>query len=269
MKDVTKQADPVHLALILDGNGRWAERRHLPRPMGHRAGVDAVRRVVEAAPGLGVDALTLYAFSSDNWKRPPAETTALMGLLARWMRAETGALRRADVRLRLVGRRDRLPAAVRAATARCEWETRHGSRLDLRLAVDYAGRDALVRAAASAADDADFRAAPGREGFARHLGAALAPCRPDEAAALARPVDLLIRTGGERRLSDFLLWEAAYAELAFDDALWPDFSPDHLARHLADFHGRDRRFGGLTQPPSPTHAPVQTPRRGVSAAISA
>ena len=255
---------PIHLALILDGNGRWAERRGQPRPMGHRAGVDAVRRIVEAAPGLGVDALTLYAFSSDNWKRPPTETSALMGLLARWMKRETRALREAGVRLRLVGRRDRLPAAVRAATARCEWETRHGTRLDLRLAIDYAGRDALVRAAASAGDDAVFRQEPCREAFARHLGAVLAPCRPDEAAALARPVDLLVRTGGERRLSDFLLWEAAYAELAFDDTLWPDFSPDHLARHLADFHGRDRRFGGLSHG-SKEAASLSRPRLAVPA----
>ena len=264
------QHTPLHLALILDGNGRWAERRGLARPMGHRAGVEAVRRVVEAAPGFGVDALTLYAFSSDNWKRPLAETTALMGLLARWLRRETGALRRSGVRLRLVGRRDRLPQAVCSAVARCEWETRRGTRLDLRLAVDYAGRDALVRAAAGAGQDDGFLADPSREGFARHLGAALAPCAPGEAAALARPVDLLIRTGGERRLSDFLLWEAAYAELAFDDTLWPDFTPDHLARHLGDFHGRDRRFGGLSRPAAhASGSSAQTPRRGVSAPTSA
>jgi undecaprenyl diphosphate synthase len=253
-------AAPLRLAIILDGNGRWAERRGLARPMGHRAGVDAVRQIVEAAPGLGVDALTLYAFSSDNWKRPRTETTALMGLLGRWVRRETGALRRSGVRLRLIGRRDRLPQAVRQAVARCEWETRHGTRLDLRLAVDYAGRDALVRAAARAGEDEGFRADPSREAFARHLGAVLAPCTADEAEALARPVDLLIRTGGERRLSDFLLWEAAYAELAFDDTLWPDFTPDHLARHLDDFHGRDRRFGGLSR-----SAKSSVPRQSVSA----
>ncbi len=217
----------------MDGNGRWATRRGLPRSAGHRAGVEAVRRVVEAAPGLGLGTLTLYAFSSDNWKRPQPEVTALMGLLRRFLLAELPRLKREGVRLHVIGRRDRLPGAVRAAVARAEWETRAGTGLTLRLAIDYSARDALCRAAGLVRE-----APPSRAVFAAALAEAMhSPTAPD--------VDLLVRTGGDQRLSDFLLWECAYAELVFTDTLWPDFTAADLAAAIAAFHGRDRRFGGL------------------------
>ncbi|NNF57193.1 MAG: di-trans,poly-cis-decaprenylcistransferase [Rhodothermaceae bacterium] len=229
----------LHVACILDGNGRWAERRGLPRPAGHRAGVEAVRRIVEAGPELGVGTLSLYAFSADNWKRPSAEVRALMTLLRTYLRAEIPRLKRARVRLTVFGRRDRLPEAVRQALVRAEWETRHGDRLHLRVAVDYAARDAIRQAAVRwAAETHDLSEPPSREAFAQHLAdASHSPAAP--------PVDLLIRTGGEQRLSDFLLWECAYAELLFLDTAWPDVTAETLADALAHFRRRERRFGGL------------------------
>ncbi|MEP0547763.1 MAG: di-trans,poly-cis-decaprenylcistransferase [Rhodothermales bacterium] len=222
----------LHVALIMDGNGRWAQARGGPRTDGHRAGVETVRRIVEAAPGLGLGTLSLYAFSSDNWKRPAVEVAALMGLLRRFLTAEIARLKRGDVRLSVIGRRDRLPSSVRAAIARAEWETRRGSGLHLRIAVDYSARDALCRAAASVGD------ATTRADFTDALAAAMhSPSAPD--------VDLLVRTGGEQRLSDFLLWECAYAELLFVPTLWPDFTAADLAAAVADFRRRTRRFGGL------------------------
>ncbi len=222
----------------MDGNGRWAERRGLPRAAGHRAGAEALRRVVEAAPALGVGTLTVYAFSADNWSRPPREVAALLALLGATLRAEAPKLRRAGVRLQLIGRRDRLPLSLRSAAARAEWETRGGTRLTLRVAVDYSARAVICAAAARLGPEAEGPGA--RDAFEAALGAAL---HPDGAAS--PPVDLLVRAGGERRLSDFLLWEAAYAELRFDDTLWPDADGDWLAEAVADFHSRQRRFGGL------------------------
>lgn len=220
----------------MDGNGRWAERRGRSRPEGHRAGAEAVRRVVEAAPGLGVSTLTLYAFSQDNWARPAPEVTALMALFAAVLRSETAALRRAGVRLSVVGRRDRLPGVLRAAVCRAEWETRAGARLHLRVAVDYSARDAIRRAVAllPAGDD------PTPGAFEAALARA---AHPD--GVPAPPVDLFLRTGGEQRLSDFLLWESAYAELLFIDTLWPDMTADVLADALGAFARRERRFGAL------------------------
>lgn len=223
----------------MDGNGRWAKRRGQPRAAGHAAGAEAVRRVVEAAPGVGVGTLTMYAFSSDNWKRPSAEVGALFALFGRCLRDEVARLKRAGVRLTVIGRRDRLPAAITQATARAEGETRAGRRLHLRLAVDYSARDALCEAARRWAAEAETTdRPPTRAGFERHLAAAL----HDEGAP---PVDLLLRTAGEQRLSDFLLWESAYAELVFLDALWPDVTGETLAEAVAHFHRRERRFGGL------------------------
>jgi len=204
------QSSSLHVAIIMDGNGRWAARRGLPRVAGHRAGAEAVRRTVEAAPDAGIAALTLYAFSADNWKRPPAEIAALMRLFARHLRTETPRLVENGVRLEVVGRRDRLPAALVAGIAAAERATAHGTRLALRLAIDYSARWAIG------------------------------------AGALLPDVDLLIRTGGEQRLSDFLLWECAYAELCFLDAMWPDFGASALARAVAEFRTRERRFGALT-----------------------
>jgi undecaprenyl diphosphate synthase len=204
-----EQSSSLHVAIVMDGNGRWATRRGLARVAGHRAGAEAVRRVVEAAPALGISALTLYAFSADNWKRPPGEVTTLMRLFARYLRTETPRLAANGVRLEMVGRRDRLPASLVAAIAAAEEATAEGPGLHLRLAVDYSARAAI------------------RAGW----------ILPD--------VDFLIRTGGEQRLSDFLLWECAYAELAFTSVMWPDFGGAELASALADFRSRDRRFGAL------------------------
>ena len=256
----------------MDGNGRWATARGLPRAAGHRAGAEALRHVVEAAPGLGVGTLTVYAFSADNWSRPSAEVSALMALLGGYLRSETPRLKRAGVRLQLIGRRDRLPVSLRNAAARAEWETRGGTRLTLRVAVDYSARWALRAAAARAEWETrdgtrltlrvavDYSARWALRAAAAHL-ARLGPEADDtdpdrrfEAAlatvlhpdgAPAPPVDLFLRTGGEQRLSDFLLWESAYAELLFLDTMWPDMTGAALAGAIADFHTRTRRFGGL------------------------
>jgi undecaprenyl diphosphate synthase len=201
----------LHVAIIMDGNGRWAQRRGLPRHSGHRVGAEAVRRVVEAAPDLRIGALTLFAFSADNWKRPPTEVHTLMRLFARYLRTETPRCIANGVALRVVGRRDRLPGPLTDAIERAEQATAAGTRLELRLAVDYSSRYAI------------------------------------ETGYLLPDVDLLIRTGGEQRLSDFLLWECAYAELYFTPIMWPDFGGTDLAAALAWFHTRDRRFGGLSE----------------------
>ena len=215
----------------MDGNGRWARQRRLPRHAGHRAGVEAVRRVVEAAPDLGVGTLTLYAFSADNWRRPPREVSALMGLLRHYLRTEIARLARSGVRLTVIGRRDRLPDGLAAGIARAESMTAQGDALDLRIALDYSARDAILRAAATVRDGEDLT----REGFARLVSG----------DGAARDVDLLVRTSGEQRLSDFLLWECAYAELYFTDCLWPDFGAEDLRTALHAFQHRDRRFGGV------------------------
>jgi undecaprenyl diphosphate synthase len=227
--------DPrLHVAIIMDGNGRWAVERGMPRVAGHRAGAAAVKRTVEAAPGLGIDTLTLFAFSADNWRRPRVEVDALMTLLEEFLGREAGHCAGSGVRLSVTGRRDRLPRTVLAAIAGAEAATAGGDRLDLRLAVDYSGREALL-AAATALVGSD---ATGPEG----LGAAVATVTR---AWPPRDVDLLIRTGGEQRLSDFLLWECAYAELVFTPVRWPDFGASDLEAALACFHRRERRFGGL------------------------
>src|SRR5262245_61558510 len=234
MQSTVHQQESLHVAVIMDGNGRWATRRGLPRSAGHRAGADAVRRVVEAAPDLGVTTLTLFAFSSDNWRRPRAEVSALMALLRQYLRAELARLVDAGVRLTVIGRRDRLPHGLAHGIAEAERASARGDRLNLRIAIDYSSRDAILSAAARWRGGAQ---APSRDAF----GALLAwqDCEPSP------DVDLLIRSGGEKRLSDFLLWEMAYAELCFIDTLWPDFGADHLAAALADFQHRERRFGGL------------------------
>jgi undecaprenyl diphosphate synthase len=227
-------APALHLAIIMDGNGRWANARGLPRVAGHRAGADAVRRVVEAAPALGVGTLTLYAFSSDNWKRPPREVSALMRLFRQYLRGESAKLRENGVRLTVIGRRDRLALSVRTAIDAAEAETAGGTRLHLRVAIDYSARDLMLRAAALVRPGH----IPSRDEFARLLAKAYG----DDSAP---DVDLLVRTGGEQRLSDFMLWEAAYAELHFSDRMWPEFDADDLAAAVADFHGRQRRFGAV------------------------
>jgi undecaprenyl diphosphate synthase len=226
--------ESFHAAIIMDGNGRWATRKGMPRQAGHAAGVEALGRIVEAAPTVGIDTLTVYAFSADNWQRPKTEVGALMGLLRRYVETEVRRLAESGTRLTVIGRRDRLAPDIAAAIARAEATTAAGTRLNLRVAVDYSARDAILAAALAAAGSGDLS----RESFARHLSGTAA-------AAPHRDVDLLIRTGGEKRLSDFLLWECAYAELYFTDRLWPDFSADDLGAAVAAFHGRERRFGGL------------------------
>jgi undecaprenyl diphosphate synthase len=212
----------LHTAIIMDGNGRWASQRGLLRMEGHRAGAETLRHIVEASPRLGIGVLTVYAFSSDNWKRPLEEVEALMFLLACYLEKESVRLRDAGVRTTVIGRRDRLPAPLLAAINLAETRTAHGCRLHFRLAIDYSARAAILEAAA------DERL---RSGFFRD----------------ALPVDLLIRTGGEQRLSDFLLWESAYAELVFTRRMWPDFAPADLRAAIAEYRRRSRRFGGLDQ----------------------
>ena len=239
-----------HAAVIMDGNGRWATRRGLPRVAGHRAGVESVRRIVEAAPGLGVTKLTLFAFSSDNWQRPPEEVGALMGLLQTYLRREIDRFAESDTRLSVIGRRDRLPGRLADDIAEAERRTANGRRLHLRVAIDYSAREAIRRAAAQ------WRAADAVE--PDRLGRLIA--QTGEGDASPPEVDLLIRTGGEKRLSDFLLWEAAYAELWFTDTMWPDFSAPDLAAAIAAFRQRERRFGGL-----PVAAPPVAPARSAAA----
>ncbi len=225
-----------HVAIILDGNGRWAERRGLPRVAGHRAGAAAVRRIIAAAPALGVGTLSLFAFSSDNWRRPAAEVSALFQLLSGSLRREARECVRNGVRLTFPGRRDRLPVGLAQILCEAEQLTAGGHELWLRIAIDYSARDMIQGAAALAGSN------PTRATFLAALGAAA------HEPASAPDVDLLIRTGGERRLSDFLLFECAYAELEFLDSPWPEFRPADLAACLERFRRRDRRFGGLTPP---------------------
>jgi undecaprenyl diphosphate synthase len=231
-----KQSSSLHVAIIMDGNGRWAEQRGLPRTAGHREGAKAVERVVEAAPRAGITTLTLYAFSSDNWNRPMPEVTTLMRLFRSYLRAERGRAVEQGVAVEVIGRRDRLPAAVLREIAATEAATARGTTLRLRLAVDYSARDAILRAASRAAAELGPLS---RQRFEALL------CSVDHGRPEAPPVDLLIRTGAEQRLSDFLLWECAYAELFFRDVMWPDFAAADLAGILAEFFGRERRFGAL------------------------
>jgi undecaprenyl diphosphate synthase len=217
----------LHAGIIMDGNGRWAAARGWPRILGHRAGVEAARRVVEAAPDAGIGILTLFAFSSDNWRRPQAEVDALMRLMSTYLENETQRCVEQGVRVEVIGRRDRLGGALCESIARAEAATAGGERLWLRMAVDYSGRDAILAAARAVGELS----------------------RDALELAIGPTVDLLIRTGGERRLSDFLLWESAYAELVFTRTMWPDFGGDDLAAAVREFRGRERRFGAVPQAP--------------------
>lgn len=207
----------------MDGNGRWAVGRGLPRIVGHHAGAEAVRRVVEAAPSAGISALTLFAFSADNWRRPSHEVSALMELFGQFLESETARCVDNGVRLEVIGRRDRLNRSLCMAIRRAEDATAPGGRLRLRIAVDYSGRDAILAAVERAGEAS----------------------RESVDDALGPPVDLLVRTGGEQRLSDFLLWECAYAELVFSRRMWPDFGADDLMGAVREFRTRERRFGGV------------------------
>jgi undecaprenyl diphosphate synthase len=233
----SRLGDGLHVAIIMDGNGRWATARGLPRTAGHQAGLRVARRVVEAAVREGVGTLTLYAFSADNWQRPRREVGALMTLFRRALLTEGKRCLENGVRLTILGRRDRLPDSLRATIAEVERATARGRNLHLRVAVDYSARDAMVRAAARLRDGE----VPTRERFATLLA------EVDHAPAPAPDVDLLVRTGGEQRLSDFLLWECAYAELHFTRRMWPEFGEEDLAEALREFRRRERRFGAVPE----------------------
>jgi undecaprenyl diphosphate synthase len=227
--------DRFHVAINMDGNGRWALVRGRPREEGHAAGAAAVRRTVESAPALGITTLTLYAFSSDNWRRPRGEVDNLMFLLQKYLDSECLPMTDQGMRLSVIGRRDRLPAGLRQSITDVEQRTRTGTTLHLRVAIDYSAREALLAAAGRASHGGP----PTRQAFEQSLHEAI------HAPGGTRDVDLLIRTGGEQRLSDFLLWESAYAELYFTSVLWPDFNDADLAAAVQAFAGRDRRYGGV------------------------
>lgn len=230
----------LHVAIIMDGNGRWAERKGQPRLAGHVAGTAVVRKIVEAAPRLRIKTLTLYAFSSDNWRRPRQEVTHLMGLFRKYLDAECRRLQKAGIRLTVIGRRDRLSTALLKRIAQVEAATSKGAAMQLRVAIDYSARESLLAAAARMA----IEGVQTRQRFEQCLSEEIHDPNP------SADVDLLIRTGGEKRLSDFLLWESAYAEFLFSDVLWPDFRARDLGAAVAEFSLRERRFGGLSSPSS-------------------
>ena len=227
----------LHVAIIMDGNGRWAKARGLPRTLGHRSGVNALKRTVEAAPDLGVDRLTVFGFSTENWRRPAREVSELMSLLKAYIESDLARLERENVRVRILGRRSGLSPDIQEIIERAETRTAGNSRFLLQVAFNYGGRPDIVDAARRLAEE--VRA--GR----------LDPAQIDEAlfeqhlsSFEGGAPDLIVRTSGERRLSNFLLWETAYAELVFQDVLWPDYGRQHLAAAIEEFRGRERRFGG-------------------------
>jgi undecaprenyl diphosphate synthase len=224
----------MHVAIIMDGNGRWAQQRGLPRTAGHRAGADAVDRAVTAAAQHGIDVLTLYAFSCANWQRPRAEVHSLFSLFRRYLKEQTRRCLEQSIRLNIIGRRDRLDRQLLALIERAEQSTAHCTRMILRIAIDYSAQWSLMQAC-HAPDELE---PVEHDAFARRLAAV------NHAVAVA-DVDLLIRTGGEKRMSDFLLWECAYAELHFLSTPWPDFDADDFASALTEFSRRERRFGRI------------------------
>jgi undecaprenyl diphosphate synthase len=226
-------AAQLHVAIICDGNGRWATARALDRSEGHRAGAEAARRIIECAPHLGIHTLSLFALSSANWKRPEAEVAAILNLLAEYLVAETSHCVEEGIRLSILGRRDRLPATLREAIREAEAMTVNGRRLHLRLAIDYSARHAIYQAASKFYKVTDLSS----EAFATLLS--------ELQRGGSTEVDLLVRTGGEQRLSDFLLWECAFAEFVFLAKRWPDFTPADLREAVLDFEQRKRTRGAL------------------------
>jgi undecaprenyl diphosphate synthase len=227
----------MHVGIIMDGNGRWARSRGKPRWRGHVAGVNSVRDVVRSAPNLNVTTLTLYAFSSDNWKRPPTEVGRLFWLLREYCRKEQAELLENGVRVSAIGRRDRIPRSALGTLEELEKATQHGKTLHLRLAIDYSARWMITEAAMELARSAQRGILPPQAISPAHLEQLICQNAPE--------LDLLIRTAGEQRLSDFMLWEAAYAELYYTQVLWPDFRGRDLASALGEFGRRKRSFGGL------------------------
>lgn len=244
----------LHVAIIMDGNGRWARSNGLPRWRGHLRGVDSVRDIVRAAPDLGITTLTLYAFSSDNWKRPAAEVGRLFWLLREYCARERAELLENGVRVTAIGRRDRIPRSALSELQRTEEQTAGEHRLHLRLAIDYSSQAEIARAARELAQRVEAGSLAAGE---------VSPELLFQALSGAPLPDLLIRTAGEQRLSDFLLWELAYAELYFTTVLWPEFRRADLVRALADFRRRERRFGGLVSLPAAGMIPAGSKRRAV------
>lgn len=228
-------ASQIHVAIICDGNGRWATSRALPRSAGHRAGAEAARRVIRSAPHLGIHTLTLFALSSANWARPAAEVAAILEILREYLTAETSHCLDEGIRLSIIGRRDRLPSDLRETIADSEALTANGKKLHLRLAVDYSARHAIFQAASKFYKVTNLSS----EAFSDVLAEVQRGGSTD--------VDLLIRTGGEQRLSDFLLWECAFAEFCFLPKRWPDFTPQDLRDMILEFERRERTRGGLPQ----------------------
>ena len=232
------KADGVrHVAIIMDGNGRWAKRRGLPRSFGHRAGVNALKRTVEAAPELGIEWLTVFGFSTENWRRPQSEVSELMGLLKSYVRSDLARMEREGVRLRVIGQRTGLSPDILEIIQDAEARTRHNDRFQLQVAFNYGGRadiaEAARRYAIAVRDGLASADTLDEAGFERFLSTAAGP-----------PPDLIVRTSGEQRISNFLLWEAAYAELVFQDVLWPDYGPESLRAAVDEFQARERRYGG-------------------------
>jgi undecaprenyl diphosphate synthase len=228
----------LHVAIIMDGNGRWAKRRGMPRVLGHRAGVNALKRTVEAAPDLGVGVLTVFGFSTENWSRPAHEVSELMGLLKAYVESDLERLAREGVRVRIIGRRTGLAADIQEIIERAERRTASNTKFILQVAFNYGGRADIAdaaRAFAEAVERGEAKASDLDEAaFEGLLSTSAAPAP-----------DLIVRTSGEQRISNFLLWECAYAELVFQDVLWPDYGPEALSAAIAEYRGRDRRYGGI------------------------
>jgi undecaprenyl diphosphate synthase len=228
---------PVHVAIIMDGNGRWAKGRGMPRSLGHRQGVATLRRIVEVAPDLGVGRLTVFGFSTENWRRPASEVSELMRLLKAYVRSDLDRLSREGVRVHILGRREGLPADILDTIRHAEEATAANDRFHLQVAFNYGGQADIIDAARRFAEAVKAgRAQPDdltADGFQALLSTAVGP-----------PPDLIIRTSGEKRLSNFLLWEAAYAEFVFQDVLWPDYGREHLKAAIEEFRTRERRYGG-------------------------
>ena len=228
----------LHVAIIMDGNGRWAKRRGMPRALGHRAGVTALKRTVEAAPDLGVGVLTVFGFSTENWRRPAHEVSELMGLLKAYVESDLERLAREGVRVRIIGRRTGLAPDIQEIIERAERRTASNTKFTLQVAFNYGGRADIAdaaRAFAEAVERGEAKASDLDEAaFEGLLSTSTAPAP-----------DLIVRTSGEQRISNFLLWECAYAELVFQDVLWPDYGPEALSAAIAEYRGRDRRYGGI------------------------
>lgn len=226
---------PQHIAIIMDGNGRWAKARHRPRVFGHQAGVITVRRVVEDASEMGVKCLTLYSFSTENWSRPKAEISALFNLLKKYVHDDLATLHKRNVRVRILGSRVGLTPDLLEVINKVERVTRDNTKFALNIAFNYGGRDEILRAITKAASAGEALSQVSEKMIESYLDTYGLP-----------EVDLVVRTSGEKRISNFLLWQAAYAEFVFTDVLWPDFTKDDLAAAISEFQSRDRRFGNIS-----------------------